>query len=155
MGVGRIISTSCLNWDQEEKFKTEIGVGECAGVMIDLVATLVFEAEEKQTLAEEALDREQYGDSIYYSYAAFVSAAKALLLDKQVHCNTQIGIIEDFDRHFGADENFSFGKTFSEQVLQINKEAPSKAFAFQYFRELYEFLQEVKKYRERKITIAN
>jgi sulfite reductase (ferredoxin) len=151
----KLVQDDFVDWGQEEKFKTEIGVGECAGVMIDLVATLVFEAEEKQTLAEEALEQDQFGDSIYYTYAAFVSAAKALLLDKQVHCNTQIGIIDDFDRHFGTNENFSLGKTFSELVLRINKEAPSKAFAFEYFRELYEFLRGVKKYREHKITIEN
>jgi sulfite reductase (ferredoxin) len=28
-----------VDWGQQEKFATAIGVGECAGVMIDLVAT--------------------------------------------------------------------------------------------------------------------
>src|SRR6185436_8956276 len=36
-----------IDWGQQEKFSTAIGVGECAGVMIDLVATLILEAEEK------------------------------------------------------------------------------------------------------------
>jgi sulfite reductase (ferredoxin) len=36
-----------IDWGHEEKFATAIGVGECAGVMIDLVATLILEAEEK------------------------------------------------------------------------------------------------------------
>ena len=44
-----------IDWGQEEKFSTAIGVGECAGVMIDLVATLILEAEEKIAASEECL----------------------------------------------------------------------------------------------------
>jgi sulfite reductase (ferredoxin) len=43
-----------IDWGAEEKFKPEIGVGECAGVVIDLVATLFYEAEEKLQWSEEA-----------------------------------------------------------------------------------------------------
>jgi sulfite reductase (ferredoxin) len=55
------------DWGSEERFKTEIGVGECAGVIIDLVQTLFFEAEEKLAWSAEAFDNKQFGDSIYYS----------------------------------------------------------------------------------------
>ena len=44
-----------LDWGHTETFKTEIGVGECAGVTIDLVSTLLLEGEEKLSNAEEAL----------------------------------------------------------------------------------------------------
>jgi sulfite reductase (ferredoxin) len=136
-----------IDWGQEEKFRTEIGVGECAGVMIDLVSTLIFEAEEKQVLAAEAFQLEQYGDSIYQTYAAFVSTAKALLLRKQVYCNTQIGIINDFDKQFVETGRISLGKTFSAIVLQINQIAPSKEFADNYWKELDDFMEKVKQYR--------
>lgn len=36
-----------IDWGHQETFATAIGVGECAGVVIDLVATLIYEAEEK------------------------------------------------------------------------------------------------------------
>jgi sulfite reductase (ferredoxin) len=42
-----LVADDYIDWGHSEQFKTEIGVGECAGVLIDLVATLIFEAEEK------------------------------------------------------------------------------------------------------------
>ena len=36
-----------VDWGHQETFATAIGVGECAGVVIDLVATLLYEADEK------------------------------------------------------------------------------------------------------------
>ena len=36
-----------IDWGNTEKYKKEIGVGECAGVIVDLVATLFYESEEK------------------------------------------------------------------------------------------------------------
>ena len=136
-----------IDWGQDEKFATAIGVGECAGVVIDLVATLFFEAEEKLAFAAEAFENAGYGDSIYYSYAALINAAKALLLDKQIHVNTQHGVIADFDKSFETDKPFSYNTTFKELVLQINKNEPSKEFAEIYFLQANQFVNEVKQYR--------
>jgi sulfite reductase (ferredoxin) len=54
-----------IDWGNEEKFKTEIGVGECAGVIIDLVATLVYDAEEKLNNAKSTLENGSFADSLY------------------------------------------------------------------------------------------
>ncbi|HXC05055.1 MAG TPA: HEPN domain-containing protein, partial [Bacteroidia bacterium] len=137
-----------IDWGQAEKFKTEIGVGECAGVMIDLVSTLIFEAEEKVSLAQETIQEGAYADSVYYSYAAYVHAAKALLLGKDVLCNTQIGIIGDFDKHFVETGIFAFPVSFKDQVLKINQEEPGEAFAQTYFNELRAFIEKVKHYKD-------
>ncbi|HXD94086.1 MAG TPA: HEPN domain-containing protein [Bacteroidia bacterium] len=136
-----------IDWGQDEKFATAIGVGECAGVVIDLVTTLFFEAEEKLAFAAEAFEDEGYGDSIYYSYAALINAAKALLLDNQIHVNTQHGVITDFDKLFETDKPFSYNTTFKELVLQINRNEPSKEFAETYFSQAGQFVNEVKQYR--------
>jgi sulfite reductase (ferredoxin) len=48
-------SEEFVDWGHEEIFETAIGVGECAGVVIDLVATLLLEAEEKFSWARQAL----------------------------------------------------------------------------------------------------
>jgi sulfite reductase (ferredoxin) len=146
-GAAHVQESDFIDWGQQERFKTEIGVGECAGVMIDLVATLLFEAEEKRDLAKETLELGQYADSVYHTYAAFVSTAKALLLGNEVHCNTQIGILNDFDTHFVITGLFDFPETFKEQVLKINKEEPSEIFAKVYFGRLAEFLAAVGEYR--------
>ena len=136
-----------IDWGQTEKFATAIGIGECAGVVIDLVATLFFEAEEKLAFAAEAFEGIAYGDSIYYSYAALINAAKAILLDKQIHVNTQHGVIADFDKLFEIEKPFTYESSFNELVLQINKNEPSKEFAETYFSQATQFVNEVKQYR--------
>jgi len=141
------------DWGSEEKFQTAIGVGECAGLIIDLVATLFFEAEEKLAWAAEAFDAGKYGDSIYYTYASFISSAKGLLLDKQVHVNTHHTLISDFDTHLTETGEISLDSTFKELVLQINKNEPTKEFAEQYFDRAQTFLHQVKVYRESTIEI--
>lgn len=118
-----------IDWGHQETFATAIGVGECAGVVIDLVATLLFEAEEKVDWAKEAFQKQQYADAIYHAYSAFVWTAKALLLDKGINVSTQSAVINEFDTHYVEEGIFSFPTTFSERVLQINKYEPSREFA--------------------------
>ncbi|WP_312136237.1 HEPN domain-containing protein [Sphingobacterium sp.] len=121
-----------IDWGHEETFATAIGVGECAGVVIDLVATLLLEAEEKLDLSRLALENGQYADAIYHAYSSFVWTAKALLLDKGVNASTQSAVIQEFDTHYVNEGLFSFPTSFSERVLQINKYEPSKEFAETY-----------------------
>jgi sulfite reductase (ferredoxin) len=138
-----------FDWGSEEKFKTEIGVGECAGVIIDLVQTLFFEAEEKLAWSAEAYDNKNYGDSIYYSYAAFIHAAKGLLLDAGIYVNTHHTLIADFDKHFTEPGIFVVNGSFKELVLQINKNEPSEDFAVKYFNEANHFIEKVKEHRQK------
>ena len=144
-----------IDWGQDKKFETAIGVGECAGVIIDLVQTLFYEAEEKLTWSAEAFENTKYGDSIYYSYAAFIHAANGLLLDNQVHVNTHHSLINDFDTHFTKTGLFHLKSSFKELVLQINQNEPTKEFAESYFIEAKEFIAQVKLYREEKLQVIN
>lgn len=130
-----IESSDYIDWGNEEKFATAIGVGECAGVMIDLVKTLFFDASEKAEKAVETFYEGRFADAIYFAYSALVHAAKALLVEKNVRCNTQQGIITDFDQHFENEFGFSSEKKFSDFVLQINKNQPSEEFATSYLTE--------------------
>ncbi len=143
------------DWGSDEKFATAIGVGECAGVIIDLVATLFFEAEEKLAWSAEAFDNNQYGDSIYYTYAAFISGAKALLLDKQIHVNTHHMLIADFDKHLVDTGLIKLNTSYKELVLKINQNEPSKEFAENYFSQAQIFLNQVKLVRESQIIITS
>lgn len=137
-----------MDWGQEIKFSTAIGVGECAGVMIDLVSTLIMEAEEKILAAEDCYSNEQWADSIYNAYAAQVHSAKALLLQKGVHCNTQIGILKDFDTHFTATGIYTKTASFKEVVLRMNEHAPSAEFARDYIQQALDFIAFAKNWRE-------
>jgi sulfite reductase (ferredoxin) len=140
-----------VDWGADEKFKPEIGVGECAGVVIDLVATLFYEAEEKLTWGMEAFSEQRFGDSIYYSYAALINGAKALLLDKQVHVNTHHVLISDFDKHFVETGEIELKGSFKDLALKINKIEPSKPFAERYLADAGDFIRKVKSYRSTKV----
>ena len=137
-----------IDWGQEVKFSTAIGVGECAGVMIDLVSTLILEAEEKILAAEDCFSNEQWADSIYNAYAAQVHSAKALLLQQGVHCNTQIGILNDFDTHFTATGVYTKNSSFKQEVLRMNENAPSGEFAREYIQQALDFIAFAKNWRE-------
>jgi sulfite reductase (ferredoxin) len=143
-----LIDEEFVDWGHEETFATAIGVGECAGVMIDLVATLLYESDEKFGWANKAYDEQRWADSIYHSYAVMVSAAKALLLDKGVNSSTQTGIIKSFDEHFVATGELPLVTTFDELILQINKNEPSETFATDYLQAAKAFLTQVKAKRE-------
>lgn len=135
-----------IDWGQEAKFSTAIGVGECAGVMIDLVATLILEAEEKIDAAEACLTHSQWADGIYNAYAAQVHAAKALLLQQGVQCNTQQGILKDFDTHFS--ETGLYPASFKEEVMRMNKETPSAVFAEAYLKQAIAFIDFAKEWKK-------
>lgn len=137
-----------LDWGHTDEFKTEIGVGECAGVMIDLVATLIFEAEEKLDWAENSFNEKLFADSIYHSYATIISGAKALLLGKSLKTNTQNDIINDFDKHFIDTAEIKLDGTFRAFVLQINKNEPTKLFAETYLKDAKEFIKQASALRE-------
>ena len=136
--------TDYIDWGHEEQFATAIGVGECAGVQIDLVKTLLFDAEEKADSAAFALEEERFADAIYFAYTTLVHVAKALLVDKGVRCNTQIKILTDFDAHFNGQFGFDENNLFSGFVLQINKNEPSEDFAHRYVNQSLEVFNRLK-----------
>ena len=143
-----------IDWGASEQFQTEIGVGECASVIIDLVATLLLESVEKMEWTRNAYEENRLADSIYHAYSVFVSAAKALLLDKSVSASTQSGVIDKFDEHFVATGEISLsGQTFKELVLQINQNEPSQEFATKYVEDAEAFLALAKAYRDQ-LTLA-
>ncbi|MFC3197429.1 HEPN domain-containing protein [Parapedobacter deserti] len=142
-----------VDWGHEEMFHTAIGVGECAGVVIDLVATLLYEAEEKLGWAGESFNAGAYADAIYHAYSVFISGAKALLLDKGINSSSQHGIIRDFDVNFVEPGEFTFPGGFSEQVLQINKHDPSPDFAKRYLAAAIDFYKATQSKRETKRVI--
>ena len=150
--VSNLTQEDFIDWGEQEKYVKEIGVGECAGVIIDLIATLFFESEEKIDSAKEAYNNEVYSGSIYYTYQSIVNSAKALLLAENKKTNTHAGIIKQFDELFIATGKINVGTAFSELIYQINKQAPTKEFAEKYINDANVFLQKVRAYRE--ITIV-
>jgi sulfite reductase (ferredoxin) len=124
-------------------------VGECAGVMIDLVATLILEAEEKIANSEACIADSKWADGIYHAYSAQVNAAKALLLQQGVQCNTQQGILNDFDKHFTLTGLYP--TSFKADVMQINDNEPTEEFAAAYLQQAKDFIGFANKYREQAV----
>ncbi len=143
-----LMAEDYIDWGQQEKFATAIGVGECAGVMIDLVATLLLEAGEKIVMSEEFLAGGKWADGIYCAYAAQVLTAKALLLQQGVQCNTQHGILNDFDKHFTANRLYTESSSFKSDVMRMNDNEPAENFANSYLEQAKDFISYAEAYRK-------
>jgi len=146
--VENLTADDFIDWGNTEKYKKEIGIGECAGVIVDLVATLFFESQEKIESAEEALQRGKWAASIYYSYQSMVNSAKALLTAEKTKTNTHAGIIRDFDQLFVATEKIALPESFETLVLQLNKNTPTEDFAKSYLEDAREVLQKLEGHRK-------
>jgi len=146
------------DWDHDEMFKTEIGVGECASVLVDLVATTITEGQEKLNLAKENFESGIWADAIYHAYNVLITGAKGLLMTKEVNTNTQYGIINDFQTNFGQEFKYeipaeyiladSEETPFRSLAFSINKFEPTEAFATYFIGTAEKFLNFVRNTRE-------
>ena len=141
--VSAIKEEEFIDWGQSEKFATAIGVGECAGVMIDLVGTLLLEAEEKLANSAECLLGKAFADAIYHAYSAQIHAAKAVLLQQGVQCNTQNGILNDFDKHVTETGLYTRFASFRAAVLRMKEETPSESFAQEYLQQARDVVKDL------------
>lgn len=149
-----LVPEDFIDWGNSERYEKAIGVGECAGVVIDLVATLLFESEEKIENAERSLQEGKWAASIYHAYSSMVNSAKALLTAENAKVNTHAGIIADFDEIFVQSGKIALDGSFSELVLQLNQQAPTQKFAVEYLDGAMQFLKKAEAYRSRELVEA-
>jgi sulfite reductase (ferredoxin) len=103
-----------VDWGHQETFATAIGVGECAGVVIDLVATLLFESDEKLGWANEAFTSLATGQMLFIMLIIHSSARQRhYCLDKNMNSSTQTGIIREFDAQYVRDTQEKFASAMS------------------------------------------
>ena len=140
-----------VDWGHDEAYAVAVGVGECAGAMIDLVATLLLESLEKLDSGQEALEQGRWSDSIYHHYAGLINAAKAILLSEDISTNSYANIISLFDETFVASGKINLGATFADKVYQINKHEPTEEFANAYAKQAMEVYSLLKTYREEEV----
>jgi sulfite reductase (ferredoxin) len=142
-----LVDADFIDWGNADNYVKAVGVGECAGVVIDLVATLLLEAKDKLTFAQEAFEDKNWADAIYHAYAGFVNGAKALLLSENEKTNHQAGIINLFDTVFIETNKIELQSTLKDLVFQINKEEPSEEFARKYIQEAVAFFDTIEAFR--------
>ncbi|REE08032.1 sulfite reductase (ferredoxin) [Winogradskyella pacifica] len=141
-----------IDWGTEEQYVKAIGIGECAGVVIDLIATLFLESDEKIEESKEAYSNKVYSSAIYEAYRSMVNSAKAILLSENISTNTQAGIISQFDELFVETKKIELGTSFSDLIYQIKVFPPTKDFANNYINAAEQFLKSVRAFRDRQIV---
>ncbi|WP_194776378.1 HEPN domain-containing protein [Pararhodonellum marinum] len=142
-----------IDWGHHEAYQIAVGVGECAGVVIDLVATLLLEAGEKLDLSKENLEEKRWSDSIYHTYAGLVNAAKAILLSESISTNSYASILEKFDETFIATEKINLEGTLSDLAYQIKSNEPTQEFAKAYYKQALGAFDQINQYREKEVAI--
>ena len=141
-----------VDWNSDVKFETKIGVGECAGVMIDLVSTLLFEAQEKLENSENYLKENKFSDSIFESYNSLINSAKAILIKQQIKTNTSNKIINEFEEKI-IKNGIIKTESFIDLANEINKQKPTKEFAISYLSKAKKFNKILSEYNSAKKTL--
>ncbi|MDG1805524.1 nitrite reductase [Flavicella sp.] len=152
--VTNLEESDFVDWGNEEKYEKAVGVGECAGVVIDLIATLLFDSKEKIDSAKASLAEGKLSDGIYYSYSSIVNTAKALLTAEGKKTNTHNKIISDFNEVFVATEKIKLDTDFESFIYQINQNEASAEFAAKYLADAEKFYTLVDQYRAKELVEA-
>ena len=144
-----------IDWGNEHKYVQAVGVGECAGVVVDLVSTLLLEASEKIQSANEALLSGLYADAIYHAYTAFVNGAKAILTSESISANSQAKVIALFDEHFIDTNIILWDNDFPVDVYSYKQREATYEFAKFYITRAENFLDTVQSFRNNKLNDGN
>jgi sulfite reductase (ferredoxin) len=118
----------------EGEYVQAIGVGECAGAAVDVIATILNDANNRLDDAAHFFNDGNWSGAIYNAYSAMVIAAKALLLAGDVRCNTHQKIIEDFQEHYVAKGLIHSTADFVGLASAIYKNEPTEDFASDFLR---------------------
>ncbi len=144
-----------IDWGNSETYVQEIGIGECAGVVIDLIATLFLESEEKIEKAKESHQNEVYSNAIYHAYSSLVNSAKAMLLSEEISTNSHANIIQQFDEVFISSDKIGLETTFSKLIYQIQEQKPTAFFSEKYIEDASYFLQKIRDFRTSDVAFSN
>lgn len=140
------------DWGQDHDYRQEIGVGECAGVSLDVVGTILNDAHLKIQSAQASLQAGAFADAGYHAYSSMIVGAKAILLAADVKCNTHIGILRDFQTHY-SELSAEFGD-FETTVLQLKTTEATEAFIADYYATARQFITRVTQTRKAQLQAA-
>lgn len=152
--VTNLEESDFVDWGNEEKYEKAVGIGECAGVVIDLIATLLFDSKEKIENAKTSLAEGKLSDGIYYAYSSIVNTAKALLTAEGKKTNTHNKIISDFNEVFVATGKIKLDTDFESFIYEINKNEASVEFSAKYLADAEKFYALVDEYRQKELVEA-
>ena len=127
-----------LDWGAKYQFKPEIGIGECAGVKIDLVTTLLYEAYEKVEEGRYFLEEEKYRDAVYTAYSSIVQSAKSFLVKNGQKTNSKHKITETFETYYPLIKSKFLATSFKELLNEKEMKIDQK-FAREYVQQAEQF----------------
>lgn len=146
-----VVESDYIDWGNDETYVKAIGVGECAGVVIDLVSTLLLEAKEKLANAEESISQQKWSDAIYHTYASMINAAKAILTAEGINTNSYANIISLFDEHLVGHGKIELNGTFTELTYQIKENEPTEGFAKKYYADAEKVFDAINEFRTKEV----
>jgi len=146
-----VVDTDFIDWGNEENYVKAIGVGECAGVVIDLVSTLLLEAREKLANAEDSMSEGRWADAIYQTYTGIVNSAKAILTSEGVNTNSYASIVTLFEEHFMQSGKIELAGDFSDIVYQMKEQAPTQEFALAYYADAERIFEAISDFRAKEV----
>ena len=109
---------------QPWQYKRSIGVGECAGEVVDQAEFLLEDADRIHFESTLDLERDRFGDASAKAFEACKKAADALLFTKGLWLSDRYDTVEEFRKHFC--ETDSFYKPFADNFLRTAQEGPSE-----------------------------
>ncbi|MBD8489550.1 HEPN domain-containing protein [Echinicola sp. CAU 1574] len=146
-----VVDADFIDWGNEQPYVKAVGVGECAGVVIDLVATLLLEAREKLANAEDSINDQKWSDSIYHTYATLVNTAKAILVSEGKKTNSYADIVNQFDETFVATGKIDLGSSFADVVYEIQRNEPTEEFAKAYYKKAEKVYHLISDFRAKEV----
>ncbi|MEO9534148.1 MAG: nitrite/sulfite reductase [Crocinitomicaceae bacterium] len=127
-----------LDWGAKQKFKPEIGIGECAGVKIDLVRTLLYEAYEKVEEGQYFIEQGKFRDAVYTAYSSLIQSAKSFLVKNGQKTNSKHQISEAFEAYYPQIQSKFLAPSFRE-LLNEKETNVDRKFAREYVQQAERF----------------
>lgn len=109
---------------QPWQYKRSIGVGECAGEVVDQAEFLLEDADRIHFESTLDLERDRFGDASAKAFEACKKAADALLFTKGLWLSDRYDTVEEFRKHFYDTD--SFYKPFADNFIRTAQEGPSE-----------------------------
>lgn len=109
---------------QPWQYKRSIGVGECAGEVVDQAEFLLEDADRIHFESTLDLERDRFGDASAKAFEACKKAADALLFTKGLWLSDRYDTVEEFRKHFYDTD--SFYKPFADNFMRTAQEGPSE-----------------------------
>ena len=141
------------DWGEDAAYVKAIGVGECAGVVVDLVSTLFFDSEEKIQAAQKTYENDQYKDSVYHTYASIVNTAKALLISEEHKTNSHAAIVAQFQEVFVDTDKIKLEVPFHELAFEFRSQELDKAYADSFLQKASAFYHQADLFRKKQLEL--